>query len=50
VRLASGPRLIATPTLTPGRQSSTTFTAPGRYELFCTWHPMTMHAVVDVGG
>lgn len=50
VRLANGPRLIATPTLTPGRRSSTPFPAPGRYELFCTWHPMTMHAIVDVGG
>jgi plastocyanin len=50
VRLADGPRVIATPTLTPGRTWPTAFTSPGRYKLFCTWHPMTMHAVVDVGG
>jgi plastocyanin len=49
VRLADGPRIIATPTLTPGRKWSTPFSVPGRYKLFCTWHPMTMHAIVDVG-
>jgi plastocyanin len=49
VRLADGPRTIATPTLAPGRKWPTSFSTPGRYKLFCTWHPMTMHAIVDVG-
>jgi plastocyanin len=49
VRLADGPRMIATPTLTPGRQWATSLAVSGRYRLFCTWHPMTMHAIVDVG-
>jgi plastocyanin len=50
VRLADGPRLVATPPLTRGQTWTTSFTAPGRYTLFCTWHPMTMHAFVDVTG
>jgi plastocyanin len=48
VRLADGPGLVATPRLRHGGTWTTSFTAPGRYTLFCTWHPMTMHAVVDV--
>jgi plastocyanin len=45
---ASGPRLIRGPTLADGRRWTTRFTVPGRYELFCYLHPMTMHEVVDV--
>jgi plastocyanin len=45
---ASGPRLIRGPTYANGRRYTTEFTAPGRYELFCYLHPMTMHEVVDV--
>jgi len=50
VRLAEGPRLVATPSLTMGSKWTTSFSAPGRYTLFCTRHPMTMHAFVDVAG
>ncbi len=49
VRLAEGPRLVATPPLSNGSTWTTSFVTPGRYTLFCTWHPVTMHAVVDVG-
>ncbi len=45
---ANGPRLIRGPTLSGGRRYSTEFTVPGRYELFCYLHPVTMHEVVDV--
>lgn len=45
---ANGPRLIRGPTLSGGRRYATRFTVPGRYELFCYLHPVTMHEVVDV--
>jgi plastocyanin len=45
---ANGPRLIRGPTMANGRRYKTTFDTPGRYELFCYLHPMTMHEVVDV--
>src|SRR4051794_28500224 len=45
---ANGPRLIGTPTLKGGAERTVTFAVPGRYELFCYLHPMTMHEVVDV--
>ena len=48
VLLASGPQLIGTPTLSHGATKSSYFRKPGRYELFCYLHPMTMHEVVDV--
>ena len=47
VLLANGPRLVGSPTLTTGTATSR-FAVPGRYELFCYLHPMTMHEVVDV--
>ncbi len=50
VRLAEGPRLVATPSLRAGSTWTTDFSAPGRYTLFCTRHPVTMHAFVDVSG
>ena len=48
VLLASGPQLIGTPTLSHGATRTSHFRKPGRYELFCYLHPMTMHEVVDV--
>lgn len=47
VRLASGPRLVFTSTRTRGTWT-TRFRVPGRYTLFCSRHPVTMHAVLDV--
>ena len=50
VLFASGPLLVGTPTKSGGATHTTRFRVPGRYELFCYLHPMTMHEVVDVGG
>jgi plastocyanin len=50
VLFASGPRLVGSPTLSHGQTYTTTFTAPGHYELFCYLHPMTMHETVEVTG
>jgi hypothetical protein len=49
VRFANGPRLIHTVSLHNGETASRHFPAPGRYELFCSLHPVTMHQIVDVG-
>jgi plastocyanin len=48
VLFANGPSLIGTPTLSGGATRTSQFRVPGRYELFCYLHPMTMHEVVDV--
>ena len=48
VLFASGPRLVGSPTLSDGQTYTTTFSAPGHYELFCYLHPMTMHETVEV--
>ena len=48
VLFASGPRLVGSPTLSDGKTYTTTFSAPGHYELFCYLHPMTMHETVEV--
>jgi plastocyanin len=48
VLFASGPELIGTPTLRDGALTKSHFRVPGRYELFCYLHPMTMHEVVEV--
>jgi hypothetical protein len=48
VRLANGPRLVGTPTLRRGASFPARFDVAGRYELFCSLHPVTMHEVVDV--
>jgi plastocyanin len=48
VQYASGPALIGTPTLSGGKEYTSTFVKPGHYELFCYLHPMTMHEVVEV--
>ena len=45
---ASGPRAVAGQLLSGGAKSSTQFTVPGRYQLFCYLHPMTMHEQIDV--
>ncbi len=48
VRLASGPRMVFTSTLNRGEHRTSTFRTPGRYTLFCSRHPVTMHAIMDV--
>ncbi len=48
VLFANGPALVGSPTLRRGQTHTTRFRVPGRYELFCYLHPMTMHQVVDV--
>ena len=48
VLFANGPSLIGTPTLSGGAAHTSRFRVPGRYELFCYLHPVTMHEVVDV--
>ena len=48
VRFANGPRLIGTVSLRDGETATRRFAAPGRYELFCSLHPVTMHQIVDV--
>ena len=45
---ASGPRAVAGQQLSNGARTSTQFTVPGPYQLFCYLHPMTMHEQVDV--
>ena len=50
VLFANGPSLIGSPTLSGGATHTSRFRVPGRYELFCYLHPMTMHEVVDVRG
>jgi hypothetical protein len=49
VTFASGPRAIGTATLARGAQASLRLVEPGRYQLFCYLHPVTMHQVIDVG-
>ena len=48
VLLANGPRLVGSRTLSGGATARSRFPVPGRYELFCYLHPVTMHEVVDV--
>ena len=48
VKLAGGPRMVYTPTLERGQNWTSRFDTPGRYTLFCSRHPVTMHAIVDV--
>ncbi|HET6547296.1 MAG TPA: hypothetical protein VFG79_02485 [Solirubrobacter sp.] len=45
---ANGPRVVRGPTTNNGERWPWTFTTPGRYELFCYLHPVTMHEVVEV--
>ena len=48
VSIANGPRAVGSPTLRGGRRWSWTPGTPGRYQLFCYLHPVTMHQEVDV--
>ena len=50
VLLANGPAVIGTPTLKHGEAVSRRFLRPGRYQLFCYLHPVTMHQEVLVKG
>jgi plastocyanin len=45
---ASGPRAVGGETLRGGHRVTTRFTVPGRYQLFCYLHPMTMHEQIEV--
>lgn len=45
---ANGPRALGTFNLRAGQHTTARFTVPGRYEFFCSLHPVTMHQVVDV--
>jgi plastocyanin len=45
---ANGPALMGTPILRAGRSYAKTVTVPGRYQLFCWLHPVTMHQEVIV--
>jgi plastocyanin len=48
VTFANGPRALGTPNLRAGQTAAARFTVPGRYEFFCSLHPVTMHQVIDV--
>ena len=48
VRFANGPHLIMTVSLRNGETARRRFPVPGRYELFCSLHPVTMHQIVEV--
>jgi plastocyanin len=48
ILLASGPRLVASTTLTKGARYEKTLYTPGEYKLFCYLHPITMTQVIDV--
>jgi len=50
VLLANGPAVIGTPTLKSGEAVSRRFLRPGRYQLFCYLHPVTMQQEVLVRG
>jgi len=45
---ASGPRAVGGQTARAGDRVRARFAAPGRYQLFCYLHPMTMHEQVTV--
>ena len=48
ISLASGPRVVGPQAGTKGEKGSMRFTTPGRYQLFCYLHPMTMREQVTV--
>jgi plastocyanin len=48
ILLASGPRHVASTTLTKGGRYEKTLYTPGEYKLFCYLHPITMTQVIDV--
>jgi plastocyanin len=45
---ASGPRPLGGDTFHRGHTVTTRLTVPGRYQLFCYLHPMTMHEQIEV--
>ena len=48
ILLASGPRHVASTTLSKGGRYVKTLYEPGTYKLFCYLHPITMTQVIDV--
>jgi plastocyanin len=48
VTLANGPYGFSSPFSRVGRTYTQQFSRPGRYQLFCSLHPVVMHEVVDV--
>jgi plastocyanin len=48
ILLASGPRHVASTTLTKGGRFEKRLFEPGQYKLFCYLHPITMTQVIDV--
>jgi plastocyanin len=52
VVLANGPLSVGAPAAVyrSPRSYTTRFPRPGRYQLFCQFHPLTMHEQVIVGG
>jgi len=48
ILLATGPRHVASTTLTKGGRFEKKFFEPGEYKLFCYLHPITMTQVIDV--
>jgi plastocyanin len=48
VTLANGPYGFSSPFSRVGRTYTQKFVRPGRYQLFCSLHPVVMHEVVEV--
>jgi len=48
ILLASGPRHVASTSLSKGGRFEKTLYTPGEYKLFCYLHPITMTQVIDV--
>jgi plastocyanin len=48
ITLANGPYGFSSPFSRVGRTYTQRFSRPGRYQLFCSLHPVVMHEVVDV--
>lgn len=48
VLLANGPRAVDSPLSRGGSQYAQSFDVPGKYNLFCYLHPVTMHQTVTV--
>jgi plastocyanin len=48
VTLANGPFGFSSPFSRAGRKYTQQFTQPGRYQLFCSLHPVVMHEIVNV--
>lgn len=48
ITYASGPRALAGETFGRGGRAATRFDVPGRYQFFCSFHPMTMREQITV--